>query len=739
MVIQASALTSNLDLFQATLVKDKLAYIEKQKNTGWIKEQDFKLINDINILKSTVAEVLALNTVVAIDTETEGLSVGKGGTDRLVGISFAWQKTDGKISARYVPILSSIDEILMDTYETLAVLKPLIERPSIYFNFMFDYTVFKKIGVEAQLLHDVSTMRYFTEKNGLDSTQFNHIKNSGLKECFKEVFGLDMLNLSDVLGKGVYNFSLAPLELSIHYATTDSFSTLRLYQHYLQFVDLDNFIFQLEEKLLRIVADMQYEGVGVDLELAKKTKAQILADNGEIEAKIYTLAGEKFNIGSPQMLSFILYEKLKLPVLKYIENSDGTDSDNPSTDKEALKGLKNKHEIIDLILQHKSNLKLVNTFLDKLSKVVGTDGNIHCSYRPMGAISGRFSSKAPNLQNLPKSADEDAYAFVIRKCFKANKGYYLLSSDFSQVEYKILAALSKSPELLKIFEKEGADVHKATASILFGTPLDEVTKTQRSKAKTLSFGLVYGLGPSSLAAKLSISEQEAKDLYESYFEKIPSVKSWIASIHSEILNTGITSSYYGRMRRLPEVKSSSKKKRFSALREGLNHKMQSTSADITKIAMVRCDKAIKGKNIKMLLQIHDQLIFEVGEEIEVSEAVALIRRAMELPIEGFPKLNVDSDVGYTWGTATGYKSGMTLDDIAVVDKLTISGKVTEKGIEIKDILSRYPGNHDIFIQVKDTVIRPESVDQKTGEISAIKVMPNRKMIKEVESLGLVCA
>jgi DNA polymerase I len=727
-----------LELFPGSLVKDRIEHTAKTKNIGWIAQQNFVLCNDEAELKSFVGEAM-LAEVVAADTETTGLNFP--GEDRVVGISFAWKRLDKTLISVYVPIYSEVDSVLIEPCKTLSILKPLLEKNNlIWLNYGFDYRVFKSVGIEAGILADVSVMQLFP-KGGLDSIEFSHLIKTGLKVRYKEIFSLDMLELSDILGKNIYNFALCPLSAAKSYATTDAFSTLQLYYYYLPLVDTDDFIYDLETRILKITANMSYCGIGVDLAKVGEVKAQILADNKNLEKTIYELAREKFTIGSPEALSDILYTKLKLPVMKYIEDKvNHVLTSKPSTDKESLVLLKGKHPIIEPLLEYKTNIKLVNTFLEKMQRVAVLDGRVHSSFRPFGTISGRFtSSGAMNLQQIPKSADEESYSFEIRECFIPRDGYYLVSCDFSQVEYKILAGLSQSPELLKAFEDENADFHKTTASLLFNTPPNEVTKDQRNRGKTLNFGLVYGLAAYSLAKKLLVTEQEAESLYNLYFEKMPSVKRWITKTHEEIARNGMSASHYGRIRKLPGAKSVERGERESALREGLNNKMQATSSDITKVAMVRCDKILKGKDVNLILQIHDQLIFEVSESILIDDVVGWIKKAMQIDIKGFPKLTVDTDVGYSWGGAVKWVPGMTLDQISYLKTVTIGGisnRIVEHGEELKELFKRYPGENQVFIRMGEKTIAPESVDEETGEILETRVLASKKFLNEVMALGL---
>jgi len=553
---------------------------------------------------------------------------------------------------------------------------------------------------------------------------------------------LEMLSLSDVLGKGAYNFALAPLELAKSYATVDAYATLMLYTHYLALINTNDFIYGLETKVLPIVADMEYTGINIDLDLVKKNKKEIQEENKILERRIYELAGEEFNIGSGPMLTTILYEKLKLPVLKFIEDKYGKISTKPSTDKEALTLLKDKHEIITPLLTYKENLKLINTFLDKLLDEVSSDGAIHCSYRPYGAISGRFTSSSPNMQQVPKSSDDESNKASVRKCFIARPGYYLVEADYSQMEYSLYASLSSDPELMKAFENEGADFHRATASSMFGIPIDKVTKAERHKAKTLNFGILFGMGTKSLADNLKVSEQEAEKLHETYFSKMPTAKLWASNLHINIAANAESTTYYGRRRLLPNAKSTDKGKKFGALREGLNHRIQGTGADCTKIAMVRLAKCLKDKDAHLLLQVHDSLLVEFSENTPVKEAVELMKKAMELKIDSFCPLRVDVQFGYNWGQLLSYKDGMSLADIPYVDlnpfpqEIVIEGDLVAQAEPLKKLFKKYSGSGRVLLKIDETMMVPTDVDISTGEVIETTINISEDFIKEVKELGL---
>lgn len=732
MVLKKSPPGAIIDLFQQDLLQSKIALAKKTKNIDWLYTSKLYCINDEAELRSFVDRALACPTPKAVDTETTGLLVG---TDKLVGVSVAWEE-NGETVAFYVPVLSDVDKVNIPPHVTLSILKPLIEQPCVYYNFRFDYKFLRAVGIQAQCLADVQVMKLFPPE-GMDEARFLILKRGSLKDLFKLEFGLDMLNLEDVLGKGIFSFSLAPLELGKLYAATDSYATLKLYNAFLTKTDTKGVIYDLETRLLPIVAEIEYRGIKIDVQALEQAKEKVSKENRELEKQIYELAGERFNIGSPQQLGKILFEKLGLPPGEMTSE----DSDTPSTDKHALSKL--HHPIIAHITKYKKNQKLITAFLGKLSANLGADGHVHTHLNPYGAITGRFTSDHPNLQQIPKAKDDAENSAVLRKAFVADKGYYLLDFDYSMIEYRLLASFCKDQHLLKMF-KDGVDVHAGTASLLYGVPLDKITKELRNKGKTLNFGLIYGMGTQKLANDLKCTVEEAEKTLDDYFKKIPGVGLWIDKVKTEAKAKKAVATLYGRKRNLPNLalnpfEKANKPLIGQDLRKAVNTTIQGTAADILKIAMVRLDKHLKGKDMHMVLQVHDELLFEVNENIPIDEAVDLIRRCMEIKIDGFVDIVADAAIGYSWGDAVDYEPGMTLDSIPLGTRMTVSGSpelFVEKGEQLKSLFKNNKGECTTYIKVGSTLAEPEDVDTDTGEITAVKVFPGRQLTRNIEALGL---
>ena len=727
---------TQLDFLSGSLVKDRLEFIGKKKNIGWLYTSKLHCINDEATLRQFVEKALASGSPKAADTETTGLSPKE---DKLVGVSVSWVEDDGLPIAFYVPLLSDVDKVKIDPLVTLAILKPLLETPLVWFNYKFDYKFLKAAGIEAKCLADVSLMKLMP-KEGLDHDNFSKMTKTSLKMLYKSHFDLDMLNLEDVLGKGIYNFSLAPLELGRYYAATDAYATILLYHKLLPLTDT-GFIYELETKLLPIVANMEYRGIKIDSESLKRATEVYTQENKELESEIYTLAGKKFNIGSPPQLSKILYEDLKLPVSSF--TTEG--GDTPSTDKAALKRL--DHAIITPLLQYKATYKLLTTFIRKIPLLLGTDGHLHTTLNSYGAVSGRFSSTKPNVQQIPKAKDDAANSAVLRKAFSADEGYYLLDVDYGQIEYRVFASLCGDPNLRSAFEN-GVDFHLQTASTMFGVPLDQVTDAQRQRGKTINFGLLFGMQAFGLSQQLKCTEEEAQSLLDMYFQKMPTVQPWIKEQKDIARKSGEAVTVYMRKRNLPNAKlfpkdQNDKKTKgliSEALRQAVNHRVQGTAGDMLKVAMIRLDKALRGKDMHMLLQIHDELIFLVNENIPVDSAVSLVKKCMEWRPDGFVPIVADASVGYSWGNTIDYIEGMSLDDVPYKNSITVTGDprvMVDRGQELKDILKKYPGKSEVLLNVGGNIIEPSNTDKETGEVSDFRILGSKNQIKEIEELGLV--
>lgn len=404
---------------------------------------------------------------------------------------------------------------------------------------------------------------------------------------------------------------------------------------------MESLLKDMELPLCQVLAKMEEAGFLVDRQALKDFGAMLAAEAAKLEAQIYELAGERFNINSPKQLGVILFEKLMLPAPKKTKTGYSTSAD-------VLDKLTDKHPIIKLVLEYRQLSKLKSTYADGLTAVIGEDGRIHTSFQMMVTATGRLSSTEPNLQNIPARTPLGA---EIRKMFIAGPGMVLVDADYSQIELRLLAHISGDEVMRRAF-LNGEDIHAVTASQVLGIPLAEVTKQQRSNAKAVNFGIVYGISAFSLSQDINVTVAEAKAYMESYLARYSGVREYMKAIVEKAKLDGQVTSLYGRRRALPELKSSNFNLRAFGERVALNMPIQATAADIMKLAMVRVDKALQESGLKarLLLQVHDELIAECPEE-EAEQVAALISREMQGAAELSVPLPAEAHWGKSWHEA----------------------------------------------------------------------------------------
>ncbi|MDH5184413.1 MAG: DNA polymerase, partial [Gammaproteobacteria bacterium] len=405
-----------------------------------------------------------------------------------------------------------------------------------------------------------------------------------------------------------------------------------------------NYIYsEIEVPLVPVLSRIERNGVLVDAHKLKIQSGELAKRMLELEQQAHESAGEVFNLGSPKQLQVILFEKLEIPVIAK------TPKGQPSTAENVLVELAEQgYELPQLILEYRSVSKLKSTYTDKLPDLIQSTGRIHTSYHQAVAATGRLSSSDPNLQNIPVRSAEGRR---IRQAFIAPKGYQILSADYSQIELRIMAHLSDDPGLLKAFN-EGADVHKATAAEVFGVALDEVTTDQRRSAKAINFGLIYGMSAFGLAKQLGIARGAAQDYVNLYFERYPGVKAYMDTTRELAKAQGYVETVFGRRLYLPEINASNGQRRQYAERTAINAPMQGTAADIIKRAMLKVDEWLQqGKaDARMIMQVHDELVFEVAEA-EVESFGKQVSQLMEQAAELKVPLVVEPGSGANWDEA----------------------------------------------------------------------------------------
>ncbi|MBE3518944.1 MAG: DNA polymerase I [Firmicutes bacterium] len=395
---------------------------------------------------------------------------------------------------------------------------------------------------------------------------------------------------------------------------------------------------EIEFPLIEVLAAMEVAGICVDLETGRDLAKEFESRMRDVEETIYRLAGKRFNIGSPKQLQEVLFEDLKLPPVKKTKTGY-------STDAEVLEELSQHHEIADRILEYRQYQKLKSTYLDILPEVVGEDGRIHSTFHQTVTATGRLSSSEPNLQNIPVRGD---LGKTIRKIFRAEPGYLLLSADYSQIELRVLAHVSGDPSLIDAFRRK-EDIHRRTASEIFGVPLEDVTPELRSRAKAVNFGVVYGISDYGLAKQTGVSREEARRFIDAYFRRYPMVKKYMDEAIEKARTNGYVTTIFGRRRPIPDINAKNRAVRGFAERTAINTPIQGSAADIIKLAMVRIFRRLRkeGFRSKMILQVHDELIFEIPPD-ERDAMEKMVREEMENVRELSVPLEVDIGVGQTW-------------------------------------------------------------------------------------------
>ncbi len=574
----------------------------------------------------------------AFDTETTSLNYMDAA---IVGLSFAVEP--GK--AAYVPLAHNYPgaPAQLPRDEVLARLKPLLEATThlkVGQNLKYDMSVLANYDISLRgIAHDTMLESYV-----LDSTATRHDMDS----LALKYLGHKNIKYEEVAGKGAkqIGFNEVALEQAAPYAAEDADITLRLHQALWPRLEgmpeLAALYTDLEVPLLSILSRIERHGVLVDSAMLQQQSGELAVKMQQIEAEAFAEAGERFNLASPKQIQTILFEKMALPVLKK------TPKGQPSTAEEVLAELAQDYPLPRLILNYRSMSKLKSTYTDKLPLMVSPHtGRVHTSYHQAVAATGRLSSSDPNLQNIPVRSEEGRR---IRQAFIAPPGCKILAADYSQIELRIMAHLSADTGLLKAFAA-GEDVHRATAAEVFETPLAEVTAEQRRSAKAINFGLIYGMSAFGLAKQLDIDRAAAQEYVNLYFARYPGVKAYMDVTREQAKEQGYVETVFGRRLYIPDIKSSNGQRRQYAERTAINAPMQGTAADIIKRAMLTVDGWLQEQlDIHMVMQVHDELVFEVPEP-RLDEARAKIIELMSAAAELQVPLLVEAGVGINWDEA----------------------------------------------------------------------------------------
>ncbi|MCJ7515324.1 MAG: DNA polymerase I [Dehalococcoidia bacterium] len=596
-----------------------------------IISKDYHIISTERDLDTLMSRLPAAKEL-AVDLETSAKEVM---LCELVGISLS--STPGE--AHYIPVghrgLSQISQLPLA--QVIAKLKPSLEDkkiPKIAQNGKFDMTVLAEYGIKLEnLTFDTMLAAYLLGEKSL-----------GLKALAFNKLGVEMTPITDLIGKGPKQLSMdmATIEEVADYACADADITLRLksvLDTELREEGLWQLFSEVEMPLVPVLVAMERTGVAIDVELLRDMSHSLGKDMLRLEAEIYNSLGYRFNINSSHQLSRILYEELKLP--KPRKTKSGY-----TTEASSLEELKGTHPIIELILQYRQLAKLKSTYTDAFCALVNPKtGRLHTSFNQTGTTTGRLSSSEPNMQNIPVRSELGG---KIRQAIIAEPGWQLLSADYSQIDLRALAHISQDSELIATFLRD-EDVHTATASRIFNVPEDKVTSEMRRVAKTVNFGVIYGMSGYGLEQATSFSREEASEFIAAYFEKYPGVREYIENTKNQARELGYVQTVMGRRRYIPEIKSPNGQVRQAAERMAINMPVQGTSADIIKIAMVNLHREMEKQNLRsrMTLQVHDELLFEVPpEETErMKELVSLIMpQALKLSVP----LKIDIKMGKNW-------------------------------------------------------------------------------------------
>ncbi|BEM45716.1 DNA polymerase I [Serratia marcescens] len=578
--------------------------------------------------------------VFAFDTETDGLDTL---TANLIGLSFAIAPGE----AAYLPVAHDYLDAppQLDRTYVLEALKPLLEDEKalkVGQNLKFDMSLLARYGIEMRgIAYDTMLESYV-----LDSVGGRHDMDS----LADRYLGHKTITFEEIAGKGKnqLTFNQIALEQAAPYAAEDADVTLQLHlamwPQLKQSAELLTVFNEIEMPLLPVLSHIERTGVLIDPAILSAHSQELAKRLAELEVQAHELAEEPFNLASTKQLQAILYEKQKLPVLKK------TPGGAPSTNEEVLAELALDYPLPKVILEYRGLAKLKTTYTDKLPLMINpVSGRVHTSYHQAVTATGRLSSSDPNLQNIPVRNEEGRR---IRQAFIAPEGYRIVAADYSQIELRIMAHLSQDEGLLKAFA-EGKDIHRATASEVFGVPLDKVTGEQRRSAKAINFGLIYGMSAFGLARQLGIPRGEAQRYMDLYFERYPGVLDYMERTRQQASEQGYVSTLDGRRLYLPDVRSSNAMRRKAAERAAINAPMQGTAADIIKRAMIEVDAWLQGQEtplVRAIMQVHDELVFEVHESV-IEEASQRIRQLMEGSMTLAVPLKVDVGVGMNWDEA----------------------------------------------------------------------------------------
>ena len=628
-----------------------------------IDEVDYQTILTEADLDQWISELKA-SKLFAIDTETTSLKYMDA---KLVGISFCMKAG----TAAYLPLthdyVGAPKQLNID--DTLLKLKPLLEDPTVLKvgqNLKYDRSVLLNHGITLKgIRHDTMLESYILDsvsnRHDMDTLCLKHLNHTNIK--FEDIAGkgkkqltFNQIQLEDSITETVTKnendeevVNTTTQRGAAFYAAEDADMTLRLHNFFWPQLrnksGQEKLYREIEIPLSKVLSDIERTGVLIDASMLEKQSAELAARMAELESKIYESSGGEFNLGSPKQIQEVFFneDKLNLPVIRK------TPKGQPSTAEDVLQELAEEHDVPRWLLEHRGLSKLKSTYTDKLPLEINqTTGRVHTSYQQAVAATGRLSSNSPNLQNIPI---RNAEGRRIRQAFIAPEGFKIVAADYSQIELRIMAHLSKDEGLLDAFS-QGKDIHKATAAEIFNTTLDKVETEQRRAAKAVNFGLIYGMSAFGLAKQLNVSRTEAAEYVKLYFQRYPGVKHYMEDTREQAKETGYVETLFGRRLYLPNINHRNGMLRQHAERTAINAPMQGTAADIIKIAMISMSDWLRYEETqtKMIMQVHDELVFEVAEN-EIDAVRKTIVDKMTHATKLAVPLIVDTDIGINWDEA----------------------------------------------------------------------------------------
>lgn len=595
-------------------------------------EIDYQVVESPEQLKDIITQIKTRKSV-CLDTETTSLTPIDS---KLVGISLSLEEYSGY----YIPVGHDEEDRNLNCDEVLELLRSVFEDDKIKKtgqNLKYDYQVLANYGIHLEGIEaDTMIMSYLINPSA---------RQHNLGKLALEHLDYKMQPITDLIGSGKKqkSFSVVPIDKATFYAVEDVDITLRLYNRLLPVIkksELEKLFYEIEMPLVEVLAEMELAGVKIDIDYMKDLSEQVGGQINEMVRQIYEYAGYEFNINSTQQLQKVLFEDLGLKPGRKTTKKTGY-----STDMQTLEELAQEHPLPKILLEYRMMTKLKSTYIDALPKLVaGKTGRLHTSFNQTVTATGRLSSSDPNLQNIPVRTEEGA---KIRKGFvPRDDEHVLLGADYSQVELRILAHLSKDEKMLEAFQ-QGEDIHSRTASEVYGVPLDEVTPEMRRMAKTANFAVIYGVSAYGLSMQSDMSVAESKQFIDTYYARYPGIREFMDNAIEGARKDGYVTTLFGRRRHIPEINSKNRQVRQFAERTAMNTPIQGTAADMIKVAMIEIHRKIKKLRSKMILQVHDELIFDAHKD-ELEQMKDIVQSTMETSVDLDVPVKVDMGIGSNW-------------------------------------------------------------------------------------------